>query len=210
MGKLFVAQEGNFTIRPGMHIVHQEDLQTLYDANELMEKSREQAGVIEQKAHEVYQKRYEEGLEQGRDEGKGEYTMKIMEMVMTQVDSLQGLEQQLTEVVISSVEKMLGAFDPGDLAVRVVRKALAAVRGEKRILVRVSPKDEPVVRQDLQSFLISDDGRSGYIDVRPDPNLPHGGCVLETPLGVVNAGLSSQLKILKQALRSKAGDHDGA
>lgn len=205
MSEMFVKSGGTFSIKPGTTIVRLEELQELYEANELLKKAQAEIAALKQKTEEDYKKRYEEGYALGQEEGRGEYTMKIMEMVMTQVDSLEGLEQQLADVVIQSVEKMLGAFDPGDLAIRVVRQTLAAVRGEKRILVRVSMADEPYVRQDLQPYLISADGRTGYLELLGDPNLRHGDCILETPMGVVDGSLSSQLKILSKALHERVG-----
>ena len=153
MDKQFILGTRKIDLQPGARIVRREELNVLYDADEIISKAAQAAERIEQKAQEDYQRRYEEGFAQGQEEGKSEYAMKIMEMVMTQLDSLEGLERQLTEVVISSVEKLIGTFDKQELAVRIVRKSLAAVRGEKRVLVRVSLQDEPAVRADLQPFL---------------------------------------------------------
>ncbi len=210
MDKQFILGTRKIDLQPGARIVRREELNVLYDADEIISKAAQAAERIEQKAQEDYQRRYEEGFAQGQEEGKSEYAMKIMEMVMTQLDSLEGLERQLTEVVISSVEKLIGTFDKQELAVRIVRKALAAVRGEKRVLVRVSLQDEPAVRADLQPFLLTPDGSSGYLEVRGDPALNQGDCMLETSLGVVEAGLSSQLALLSKALRERTGEQHGA
>lgn len=206
MDKIFVKSGRSFAAAPGTRIIRREELQALYAANEILEQGRAEAEAVKKQAEQDYQKRFEQGLAEGREEGRAEYSMKIMEMVMTQVDSLAGLEQQLTEVVISSIEKLIGSFDKDDLAVRIVHKGLSAVRGEKRITVRVSPADEPAVRRELQAFLISEDGSSGYLQVTADPNLKRSDCILETPLGVVNAGLNSQLQILKDVMRERVGE----
>ncbi len=206
MDKMFELGAKKWNIDRALKIIPKAALDVLYDANEIIDKSRELAAQIEQKAKEDYDKRYLEGYEVGKAEGKGEYTQKIMEMVLAQVDSLEGLERQLVDVVINSLTKILGEIDADELIIRVVRKALSAVRGEKRILVRVSLQDEPVVREDLKPFLLSADGRSGYIEVLGDTNLKRGDCILETQMGVVEAGLASQLKILTETLKERVGN----
>ena len=143
-----------------------------------------------------------------KEEGKSEYTFKIMDMVLSQVDSLESLEKQLVEVVTKSVNKIIGDLDEKDRIVRVVRKGLSAVRGEKRIVVRVSTHDEPIVREDLKAYLLSDDGRSGYIEVIGDVNLKKGDCILETQMGVVEASLDTQLKILSESLSARVASKD--
>ena len=105
MDKQFILGTRKIDLQPGARIVRREELNVLYDADEIISKAAQAAERIEQKAQEDYQRRYEEGFAQGQEEGKSEYAMKIMEMVMTQLDSLEGLEQQLTEVVIISVHK---------------------------------------------------------------------------------------------------------
>lgn len=206
MDKMFVLGSRKWQIDPSLKIIPKEALDRLYDANEIIDKARKVALEVERKAKEDYDKRYQEGYEVGVEEGKSEYTFKIMEMVTAQLDSLEGLEKQLVEVVINAIAKVIGEIDRDDLIVRVVRQGLNAVRGEKRILIKVSLNEEVAVREDLKAFLLSADGSSGYIEVLGDPNLRSGDCILETPMGVVEASLSSQLKILNKSLRERVGN----
>lgn len=203
MDKIFRLNNKRWEIDPSIKIIKKDLLGVYCDANEIVDKSKELALDIETKANEDYQKRFNEGYEKGCEEGKGEYALKIMETVLSSVDSLEGLEKQVVEVVTSSIEKIIGSFNADDLIVRVVRKSLSAVRGEKRILVRVSLQNEKIIRNDLRAFLLSDDGRSGYIEVLGDSNLGEGDCILETQLGVIEASLSSQLKILRESLNKR-------
>ena len=155
------------------------------------------------KAEEDYQRRYQEGFEKGQTEGKGEYTEKIMDLIMSQVDSLAELENDMAQVVIDSVTKIIGELPDNEQIVRVVRKAINTVRGMKRVTIRVAPDDENAVRQDLGMLLVSPDGRTGYIDLVGDASMKHGDCILETPMGIINAGLEFQLGILKKSIQSR-------
>ncbi len=210
MDKRFVLGPRLVTLAPGVRIVRRDELAVLYAADEILKEAQAAARQRSEEAQQAYERRYAEGYAAGEEAGKSEYSLKILEMITTQLDSLEGLEQQLTEVVIASVQKLIGSFDKTELAVRIVSKALAAVRGEKRVLVRVSLADEAAVRAELKPYLLSADGSSGYIEVRGDSSLGSGGCILETSLGVVEASLDSQLTLLQNHLRERVGAEHGA
>lgn len=204
----FILNNGTIEAAPGTKIVRHEELLQLMQAQELIDQSRLEAQKIVEEAQKTYDERFEQGLQEGREEGRSEYSLKIMDMVIEQLDSLEGLEKQIVEVTCKAVEKIIGQFDGSQIAVRIVHRGLNAVRGEKRILVRVSLQDEAAVREDLRAFLLSADGSQGYIEVMGDPNLNRCDCILETAMGVVEAGLNTQLKNLRQALSSKVAAKD--
>ena len=209
MEKIFhLDADDKLQIADDVKIIRKDDLEKFFAAEEIILESKKKAQEILDKADEIYKNRFEQGLTEGKEEGKSEYTFKIMDMVLSQVDSLESLEKQLVEVVTKSVNKIIGDLDEKDRIVRVVRKGLSAVRGEKRIVVRVSTHDEPIVREDLKAYLLSDDGRSGYIEVIGDVNLKKGDCILETQMGVVEASLDTQLKILSESLSARVASKD--
>ena len=123
-----------------------------------------------------------------------------MDMVLSQVESIEALESQLVGVVIDAVTKIIGEFDPKDRVLRVVKQALNSVRGSKSITLKVCAQDEKLLRTNLSSYLLNSDGSKGYITLVSDPNLRSGDCILETEQGVVDSSLQSQLKILQKVL----------
>lgn len=205
MDAVFILSNGRWNCDPLKKIIKKQDLAHYYAASEILEKSRELAEASDKKAREDYQKRFEEGYAKGVEEGRDEYSLKIMENVMAQLDALEALEKQVVEVVIDAVNKVIGEIDRGELITRVVAKGMNAVRGEKRILVRVSRYEENAVREALRESLIAPDGGTGYLEVIGDSSLKSGDCIIETALGVVEASLSSQLKILENSLRKVVG-----
>ncbi len=188
---------------PGTKIIKKAELQNLFDANDIIASGESMAEQIKSKAELDYQQRYEEGFVKGQEDGKVEYADKILELVMTQIDTLADLESDMATVVIDSVKKVIGEIPNDELIKRVVRNAINSVRGMKRLLVRVSVDDEPILREDLKMMLVSPDGSSGYIELQPDANLHHGDCVLETNMGIVNASLEFQIEMLKKAINSR-------
>ncbi len=205
MDAVFILGQGKWQIDPTRRIIKKAELARYYDANAILEKSRQTAAEVEKKAQEDHQRRYEEGYAEGVEQGKSEYSLKIMETVMAQLDALEDLEKQIVEVVIAAVNKIVGEIDRRELIVRVVSKGMSAVRGEKKILVKVSRAEEAYVTEALKASLISHDGMSGYLEVMGDSSLKSGDCIIETAMGVVEASLSSQLKILETSLRKVVG-----
>ncbi|MBQ9275265.1 MAG: HrpE/YscL family type III secretion apparatus protein [Succinivibrio sp.] len=195
-----VTDDPHWTVKPGTRILKSADYAELCQANRLLEQVKNAAQEAKKRAEEAYKERYAAGYQDGHEEGKGEYTEKIMETVLKSIDSLEGLESQLVQLVVDSVVKIIGQFEPGDRVLRVVRQALNSVRGSKYVHMRVCSQEEPLVRQQLSSYLVSSDGSSGYINLKADPNLKPGDCVLETEMGVVDSSLSSQLAILRKSL----------
>ena len=185
----------------GTRIVKASDYASLCKANELLIKVEQSLKDAQDKSLKLYDESYAKGLEEGRDEGKGEYIEKIMDMVLSSVESIEALESQLVEVVNNAVNKIIGDSDEKERSVRIVHQALNSVRGSKAITMRVCAEDERILRQELSGFIFSSDRSKGYINLVADPNLKAGDCILETEQGVVDASLDSQLKILNKVLQ---------
>lgn len=200
MDNIYKIVDDKITIAPGTKIIKAEQLEVIYNAQSIIDKSKEVASEITKKAEETYKLRYAEGFKAGVEEGKGEYSFKIMDMLMSQVDSLAKLELDLANVVIDAVKKIINDIPEDELVVKIVRQGINTVRGQKRVVVRISPMDEKAVKEDLKLMLVSSDGTSGYVEIQVDSNLHRGDCILETPLGIVNSSLDNQLKILQKAV----------
>ncbi len=194
--------ETDWNPKPGSKVIKADEFSRLSEANDLLKKVHQSAEEAEKKAQELYKQRYEEGYEVGVEEGKSLYTEKLMDMVMGQVDSIEGLEKQLVAVVMEAVNKIIGSFDEKELVTKVVHQGLNAVRGSKSVVMRVSLSDEKILRQSLENYLLGRDNPSGYINLMTDPNLKNGDCIIETEQGVVEASLNSQLRILKNSLEN--------
>ncbi len=203
MSEYFQIKElGQLNAKSGRKIIKADEYSTLIKANELLDRVREAADDARDKAKAVYEKRHEEGYADGLEEGKTLYTEKLMDMVMGQVDSIEGLEKQLVSVVMEAVTKIIGTFDDSELVTRVVHQGLNAVRGGKSIVLRVSSQDERILRTSLANYIMGRDNPTGYINLVADPNLNHGDCLLETEQGMVEASLASQLRILQTSLEN--------
>ena len=113
-------------------------------------------------------------------------------------------EDDIIKVVIMSIEKILPQhfLDAPQVILPVVREAIKHVRDQKEVIIHVEPYSYDLVlmaRSELKSMLT--DGTAN-VEVVSDDALKPGDCVIETPNGGVDARLSTQLGLLKKAVKS--------
>ena len=183
------------------------------EAKEICEQAR-------QEGHdEGFKKGYEEGVETGRNDGeqavRDEMKNEILQANAKAQKTIQDAKEQTAEyfikaeddvvkVVMQAVEKILPQhfLDVPQMILPVVREAIQYVRDQKEVKVHVEPESYDFVlmaRSEFQSMLT--DG-TAILEVISDEALKPGDCVIETPNGGVDARLSTQLELLKDAIKS--------
>lgn len=203
MGTMFQLTGDAVVPAPGVRILRADEYSRLLEAGELLAAARGRAEAIRAKAEEAYETRRREGYEDGVMEGRMEQAEKMMETAMQAVEYIEHIEETLVRVVTSAVRKIIGELDERERIVRVVRTALVSVRSRQKVLIRVCPADEPAVREALAAMIASAPGGVSFLDVSADPRMKPGDCILESELGVVDAGLETQLRALENALAGK-------
>jgi type III secretion protein L len=201
MAALFLLNDLQPTVAPGVKLVKAQEAQIFLGALELSAKIKALAAERAQVAEAAYAQRQEEGHREGLAAGRDEFSLKILDTVMASVEYLEKLEGDLAQIVEDAVRKIIGLTPPDQVAVGLVKKALALTRDDRRVIVRVSPDDEPAVRRELRGSLA--EGATSFLDVKADGRLSRGDCVLESDLGVVEASLETQLKNLSAALKGR-------
>lgn len=83
-----------------------------------------------------------------------------------------------------------------DLIGEVVRNAVSRLAERQRIVIRVNPQDAEVLKRQDQSWLASYDA----VEIRPDPRIKRGGCLVEGEFGIVDAELDRQIEVIEKAL----------
>lgn len=205
MGAVF--QHIGTKIQPlkGTRILKADEYASLLKAQDILDAAAAEAKRIHEQAEERYKEREKEGYDDGVMEGRLEQSEKMLETGMQAVQYLEGLEHQIVELVINAVRKVIGELDSNDRIVRIVRTALDQVRGTQKVTIRVSPEEEPFVREKLAPVLSQPLTQSG-IDLVADPRMKTGNCVLESEMGVVDASLDVQLMAIERALNAKIGE----
>ncbi|HEY3425772.1 MAG TPA: FliH/SctL family protein [Negativicutes bacterium] len=172
-----------------------------------------QAEQVRQQAYDLaYQKGYSEGVSQGKQAGLQEMQQTIQTateqakhlLALAQRESQEmvlAAEHQIIDIVLAVVSKILARETAEDslVVVPIAKAALAKVHDQEQIVIRVAPNDYEALlqaKQELQMVV----GSEQMLSITPDSTITHGGCVIETTFGTVDAKLDTQFEMVKKAL----------
>jgi len=112
--------------------------------------------------------------------------------------TLEQMEPELIRLSLAVAEKIIGLeLDRNDEAIRaLVRQAMEHIRSDERMTVRISAAHS----RRLEALISGGgDDSSAQMDLVPSPDLENGACILEGSFGMVDAGVSGQLDVLRLA-----------
>lgn len=142
-------------------------------------------------------KSIQRGLEEGQERANRQAAEQMVLFAGRVNDTLTRIEDELVEVVTAAVRKVILGFDYEEKVRNAVLAGLELVRGSHKLLVRVHPQQQAAVAAQLDSI----QHRFSNLEVVGDQELQPDDCILESDLGIVNAGVGSQLLVIEQALR---------
>ncbi|WP_051610018.1 HrpE/YscL family type III secretion apparatus protein [Terasakiella pusilla] len=186
-------------------ILKASDYATLLEANAVLDAAKAEAEQIRKEAESLYESEKQRGYEDGLFEAKMEMTEQMITTVEQTVEYLASVEQDIVNIVTEALEKVVTGIDAHDLIVKVVRNALQVVRSEKKVSVRVAPQNVEVLNDKLNEILALYPAIL-ELQVQPDSRLNDQGCIIESPIGIVDASLDGQLDALKMAFQKAIGD----
>lgn len=170
----------------------------------------ERARLIELHVREQ-QQQFEAGLAKGREEAAAE-TQRATELLAEYGRLLQTEKHETTmrsekaaiDLAFMLAEKIIG----GEIALKpervadVVKNALQQVLDCRQITLRVNAQDLEFL-QNAQADLEQIVG-TGRLEFQQDPDMPRGGCMINTERGTIDARLRSQLETLRVTLDDAA------
>lgn len=178
----------------------------LKSANEqsaqILEAAREKAAAL---CEEARQEGYSEALRQtGEELGKaldGVHAL-MEELSSRQQKYFEEYGEQLEDLAITVAEKLLFhtvAADPAQMA-DLVMQAVQSVKTEDWVTVEISEQMSGLVERIQQQY-------AAYLSRRPvefsQKELPKDSCVVQTPSGITDASITTQLGNLRQMLHPK-------
>ena len=174
------------------------------EAQSLLAHAREQAEAIVASAQSAFEAERERGYAEGREKALLDQAEKMIETVGRTVDYFASVENDMVELVMQSVRRVVDGFDRRETVMAVVRNALAVVRNQKHMTLRLHPDDVNTVRARVNELLAAYPG-VGYLDIMEDARLERGACILESEIGMVEASLDGQIAALRNAFQRMLG-----
>ncbi len=189
--------------RPGgsRSVMSGEEVKAKSAAQEIIQRAQEEAALIRSQAEDYRQKGYDDGYAEGTDTGKAEWTETILRINRENDAKFKYFEHDLVRLAVRVAEKIIGEqlrLEPGSIT-QIVANALGGVRHQREIFLRVNPDDFEVVREN-KYLLLEQLSRAQDLDIRPDPAVEQGGCLIESETGTIEATLDKQLDSIQKIL----------
>ena len=176
--------------------------------------SDDPAALLHAARHEGYQAGYRDGLA-ALEAFKQSFALQTTQQVGALLDSvgnaLDALQQRMAQALAATATELARQIVRGELTARP--ELVAAVAGEaldtlllsaRHIALRVHPNDLALVAQGAGEVLAARGAR-----LLPDAAVTRGGCVVESDLGVIDAGIETRWRRAAAALgqdRTWVGD----
>ena len=170
------------------------------DAGALLAQAQQDAAAVRQAAQEAFAVEQQRGHAAGREEARREQAELMVRMADRTRSHIEGVETRLVELVSEAVRKVIDDADAGIRVRSVVQRALALVRGQKQLTLRVNPAQADALRADLDRLLATFPTIE-CVDVAADGRIALDACLIESEIGVVEASLPAQLAALESALK---------
>ena len=192
------------SLPPGTRVLPAADLAALVEAQAVLDNAHAQAEAIMAGAREAFEAERRRGYEDGKQEALLDQAEKMIETVSRTVEYFAGVENEMVDLVMASVRKVVDGFDDREKVMIVVRNALAVVRNQKQMTLRLHPAEIESVRERINDILAAYPG-VGYLDLLADARLGRGACILESQIGMVEASLEGQIEALRGAFQRTLG-----
>ncbi len=91
-----------------------------------------------------------------------------------------------------------------DMILNIVRKAMQKIKDSQPVCIRINPHDLEALKQADPDMSYLDTSAEGFA-FQPDTTMGRGDCLVETRQGDIDAGIQSQLALIKEAFASLHG-----
>ena len=191
-------------LAPGTRIVRAADVAAWAQAEGLLAAARAQADAIVAGAEDALAAERARGYAEGMAEARMEQAEKMMDTVGRTVEYFAAVEGDMVALVMGAVRKIIDGYDDHERVLLVVKNALAVVRNQKQMTLRLPPAQVDPVRARVNELLAAYPG-VGYLDIVADARLQGDACILESEIGLVEASIDGQVAALEGAFRKVLG-----
>ena len=171
------------------------------EAERILAEAQEEGQEIVARAEREATRIREKAREDGRVEARAEANALLVKARIERERLLGETEPQLVALARGVAEKIIGRELEvrDDTIVAIVRQAIQTVRQQREIIVRVNPQDLEALQKGKHE-IIAVLARAKDVDLRGDPSISRGGCVVESELGTIDAELETQLDVIERLL----------
>lgn len=198
---MFIIRESTELSRPdaAAKLIKARDFWAFKEAERALADAQDEKERILLSARDAYEAERQRGYAEGNESARLQQSGRMMDIVNQTMGYFTRLEGDMVELVLDAVRKVVSDFDDRQRLTTVVKNCLDLLRSQKQLSLNVHPSQVAFLRGEVDAL------RERYpsvvqIDVHPDPRLAIDACLVESDIGVVEASLSGQVKILQETL----------
>lgn len=164
--------------------------------------------ALEKKKQQELEQRFEEGRKRGLSEAEKSFSH-VTQALALACEELSSLKQKMLarsqtdmlRLVFAISERVIHAniMIDTEVVTRAVNQAIQLAVSSEEFHVKVNPEDLQTVNEHKPLFIASLSGLSN-IEFVPDESIARGGCVVESPLGRVDATIEAQMEAITTCL----------
>ncbi len=201
-------KSGRLHLDSGQVILRSGDYQHFLQSREITSSAHHYAHSKRAQADAAYDEVRRQGYQEGLAEGEHHLISRHVDFVRQAIDFTARLEGDICSLVKETLEKIVGEMDIDELTRKVVARALSHYGSLPEVKLRVAASQEKMVRAELEAMNQAHGAKHRgvkFIHVQADDQMRPGDCVLESPIGSVDAGLDTQLAAIFKAFDDPAG-----
>lgn len=196
-------RELGFRLASGAHILPREVVEPIAVATELVDEARRMADGIVADAQRVHGEEKERGYSDGLAMANLAAVERLLEENRALELKLQAFEDDLSEIVVTCVRRLVDDFDDERKALSLVRASLRQMRRQKKAEVRVAISQYAQMREAVAG-LRSEFPELDLVDVVAEEALIAPNVIVETSLGRVEGNVGRALDDLAEAISRTA------
>ncbi|OGI08238.1 MAG: hypothetical protein A2Y40_08175 [Candidatus Margulisbacteria bacterium GWF2_35_9] len=161
------------------------------------------------KVETIKQKAREEGLELGRKEFVEKYKdfFKLVESSRKEAETLRAdlvknTEDEMVELTLKIAEKLVMSefISNRDLYIKMLKFVLKHNTDKTKVFISVHPLDYDVLDENID-ILKKEAGMLKEFGIRKDSSISRGGAMFEMESGVIDIGIDTQIKKIREAFK---------
>lgn len=187
----------------GSKVIKKDVASAKSDASQIRSAAEEDADGILARAKAEAARLREEAEREGYEAGLVRLNALILDFEATRNQLFENNREEILKVAILVARKVMGRAlqDRPETLADLVSQAIRGAQHEGRLRIRIHPDDLETLRTH-QDRVVAEIGSRTELELIEDRTIEGGGCVVESALGIIDARLETQMKVLERALLS--------
>jgi type III secretion protein L len=170
----------------------------LSEASRTLQSVKRQTELLQRRA-------YFDGRAAGMSNAQSEAIKYVLEAQKQARELVANSEVRIVELAVAIVARIVPRLDQTEVISALVAEAMAAIREERHVVVRVNSTAEKATRTMLDRWQCAHPELE-KVDLVIDPALEPTACIVETELGRIEVGFAAQLEAVRTALVAVASE----